>query len=105
FFRKVAARRRHGPDCQLGGGGATAMAAGSTAHRDVVLLGGCHIDRCVAPAGGHQQSQFGQELEEGTRHWHSFSHDADNVEVSERAGSALNVVKPLIKHCEPVGFL
>ncbi len=60
--------------------------------------GGSEIDRGVAPAGGHQQPQLGQALEEAAGKRRPLAHDADDLEVRERFGDRVLGAEMTIEH-------
>ena len=100
LLAQVAGHGQHQADGELGGGeaAAAAVAAARAAHHHLAVGGGGHVDGGVALAGGHQQPQLGQPLEQRARHRHALAHHAHHVEVGQRAGGGVDIVEALVEH-------
>ncbi len=67
------------------------------AYHDAALGRGFEVDRSVAHAGGHQQLQFVEPLEERPPERRAFPHGYDDLEVAKPPGQGVLIAERVMK--------
>src|SRR5947208_5650258 len=69
----------------------TATRSAGAAHRDAAVAERCHIERGVAHAGGDQQFELRQAVDDAFRERGALTHRRDDLAVGERAHDILGI--------------
>src|SRR5947207_5092670 len=69
----------------------TATRSAGAAHRDAAVAQRCHIERGVAHAGGDQQFELRQAVDDAFRERGALTHRRDDLAVGERAHDILGI--------------